>query len=522
MDTIPTARRRRTPIVAATAASAAAAILLIAPPGAVAIPPGGPLENPGSATLTVEQPIVAPGATVAFHGSGFDPGEVVSVKLDDGLVLPAAPVAGADVFARVTADPDGDIDGALDLATVAAADAAEVQSGKHHLRLLSGTPRSIHADFAVSATLPTAQIGAAGTTAVVGPPADQLLQGVGPGGGDLPWSGIPRLAAGSLVPYRLSGFAPGVTLSVKVNDGAVSDPSLTRDVWARVTPDAAGEASGTLALPTTTPGTYWLRFLAAGRSVIAPYAVVATGARALGTAATVAPGAALALSGSGLVREPADYANGEGQTLVSRLDGSGPALTATAAEDGSLSASLPIPAETATGDHTLVTWSGFARQNDYPQAVYATPFAVAPAQTGPGEQPPVEQPPAGGGGQPGAGDPPRRTTPAKPAAVVSKALKAKRAALALVLAPGTTKTRATIVVRTNAKVALERGAKRRIVVVAQLRRVLLDPAKRRVTVRVPLTKAGRALLRAHARLRVKVRVAPAKGRAVVRVVTVRR
>jgi hypothetical protein len=159
---------------ARTAAVALTALALLAPAAAQAVPPGGPVETPLGATVTITSATVVPGGTVTFSGAGYDPGERVSIKVDDGKVRTAG---GGDVFAIVDAGADGTLAGTVDLSTAAPANAEALKSGTHSLRLLSTAvagARSIHGDFVVQAPA-----GAGGGGTGGGPGAD----GTGAGGG---------------------------------------------------------------------------------------------------------------------------------------------------------------------------------------------------------------------------------------------------------------------------------------------------------------------------------------------------
>jgi hypothetical protein len=65
--------RARRPLMMASIAVAAVA----GPAVALAVPPGGPVENPLGATVTVASATVAAGGTVTFTGAGYDAAEHV-------------------------------------------------------------------------------------------------------------------------------------------------------------------------------------------------------------------------------------------------------------------------------------------------------------------------------------------------------------------------------------------------------------------------------------------------------------
>ncbi|MGD9695307.1 MAG: hypothetical protein AB7V42_06565 [Thermoleophilia bacterium] len=385
-----------------------------------AIPPGGPVENRNGASVAIDQRVVAPvadgGGQIAFSGTGFAPDQVLWVKVDDGLVLPdparrPAPPAGSnhtpDSFLVVKADGTGAIAGTVDLSDTRDEDAGLVGPGVHRLRFLGNSPQaySIHADVlvAANATLPVAQVGAPPGAAAVGPGAALPVTYLG---ADHLYDDIPRLVAGSVVPYRVAGFAPDSTVSVKLNDGAIAPPGVANGVWATFTTDGAGAASGLLpAIPTGTPGSYWLRFLQPGRSVYAPFAVVANdGGRDVSVGTTpVAPGAVVPFSTANLVRSPADYwptPATNGQSLSVQLDGAGTPQAYVANDGGSpgtgsVAAGFALPADVAPGAHELVFWTGFTAQSDGPQAVFVRPFTVASAGSGAPTGPAGPQPDPG-------------------------------------------------------------------------------------------------------------------------------
>jgi len=134
---------------------------VLGPVAAVAVPPGGAVENPLGGSVTLQPTTVPAGATLTFAGQGYEPAERVTIKLDDGAILNAA---GSDVFATGDAVGDGTFSGLVDLSTVGSASTAAMSTGIHNVRLLSSSPkgaRSIHVDFEITA----ASGGAPGTGA---------------------------------------------------------------------------------------------------------------------------------------------------------------------------------------------------------------------------------------------------------------------------------------------------------------------------------------------------------------------
>jgi hypothetical protein len=131
--------------------------VLSLPAAAVAVPPGGPAENPGNppATVTVVTPAVQAGGRVAFTGTGFLNGngspQKVYVKFDDH---------GDNGIGPFVAAADGTLKGSVALSDPEApADIADARQD-HWLRFLAGPsgkypdngpPRSLKAAFRVVA-----------------------------------------------------------------------------------------------------------------------------------------------------------------------------------------------------------------------------------------------------------------------------------------------------------------------------------------------------------------------------------
>jgi hypothetical protein len=595
-----------------TGLACAALLTLLLPATAAAIPPGGPTERRDGATVTITPKLVAPGGDVTFTGAGFGAGTVVSVKLDDGLLLPTTPAAGADVFQTVTASGSGEISGTLDLDAVRPADRAAVQDGAHRLRLLSSAPaHSVHADFAVTALPAGPPEVPNGAAALLGPPADQLLDFPFAGDPDLAYPDVPRLVAGSVVPYRFSGFLAGQAVTLKQGDGATVVSTAA---------DGAGGGHGYAAADTTLPGTSWLRFLAGpapdNHSIRAPYAVVPNDGRDVTASLHAVPGGAVAFTTTGLVRSPADYIPlaGTGQTLEARLGDAAP-VKVTAAGSGVATGLVPVAPGTPPGLYDVLFSVGFAVQNDFPQAAFvrkvlvdaelpAATAALGAAEAQAGTSVPVTLAgfarSAGGGQQVAvaidggpalacvdtdvqggagpaiavpaalaagahtvrfrAGDgcvaggavtqaPAREVTapltvaaapspgpsttltqpttpaaPTKPSAVKkpaigSAALKARGGRVTLVLRPGSRTTKATVVVRTRAKLRL--GGRARVLTLAR-RTLTLRAGGKALSASLTLSRDGRALLERRASVAVQIRVTPVAGVPVSRNVTLRR
>lgn len=535
-------RSRRLGAAAVALLATLLAALFAAP--AMALPPGGPNETRNGATLRVNPTFVTPGGTVAFSGQGFTPGEVLVVKVDDGdvkpTVVPPTPPGGVpnatDGFAWVTADSEGAVQGTLNLADTSANDQAKVASGKHHIRLISGAPRSIHADFAVHPAGPAQST--LNADVAVAPAADQPVSWGDRG----TFVDIAELVPGSLIPYRIKGFGPNQVVGVKVDDQNLLSAGIPGGVWTTIQTDANGAASGLLTLPDTlgtprvdtiTPtsphgdGSHWLRFLggslenAAGekgpsRSVVAAYAIDASAsARTVDVGAAAQRGRTLSLSGTGLLKRFFYLSNtpgntGDGQTVTARLDGTGTPFDVRANNDGTLSGALPIPADTALGTHTIDLYVGFRAGSDFPQAVYRRTFEVTEFVA----DPTVGNPPLTGIDPPGLlpvpGSPTRPVpapAPERAARVASTSLKAAKNRIALELSRGSVVRKVAVTVRTKAKVRI--GKRTKVVTLAKATStVKAGTAKQSTTLKLKLTAEGRALLKRVTKVRVVVRVAP--------------
>jgi hypothetical protein len=537
----------------------ATALLLVLAAGvwatvALAIPPGGPRENrPAGWVVSLDRKVVPsddatytnPGK-VTFTVSGVPVGTVLNAKIDDGLVLPAAPEAGTDVFKVVTVPEGGAATGTIDLATAKEEFRNALRTGRHNVRLV-GSGYSFRLDFVVrkDATINLAAGigGSPGRTAVVGPGPDQPLAWTNLTG---PYAFFPQLTVGSLIPYYAAGFAPGQVVRVQVDDGLPNPSPITGQpgtVWAVLRADADGAVRGLFDFPPVTgtggQGSHWLRFLTGATeggtagSQYAPFAVKApTSTRVLDVAASAQRGRALTFSGTGFVREPADYTPiaGTGQTLTARVDGTGPPIDVLADGAGVVSGSVPIPADTPKGVHKLVVYQGFRTESDYPEAVYERSFEVTefvpdPVVTTPTETTPVVTTPTT--------TTPTTTTPVTPptttpkprsAKVASTKLKAtKTGRVSLSIARPSVTTKATVSVKTKSKVRAPGAKRKAIVTLVKAKSLTLKAgtAKGRTTVSLTLTKTARALLKRSGSLKVVVRVTPKGGKPFTKTLTLR-
>lgn len=547
--TRPTPRRRplRTVLSGVVASALAVGAALAAAPAASAVVPTGVVTDyPSGAQLTVDRTFVPPagdGAAtdpgiVGFSGAGYDPGEVLVVRVDGGKVLPetAPPVPpGGDPaleggFAWVTADGDGRISGTVDLADARPADQDELASGKHELRvqssswfdLLPGNPatavrRSLHVDFAVrSGPVPNADFAA---DVKIGP-------GLWHGGSWLyrvpfvPYSGIPKLTSNSSIPYRVAGFGPHQRVAVKVDDTDLPAGSQPDGAWAVIETDASGSAAGVLDLRglAMEPGAHWLRFVAGSpalgggpvRSVVAAYAVIddRSSPRSVGVAPTVQRGRSLLVSGTGLLREPffrqGRPASMHGQSLRARLKGTNEQILEQADEAGALGAWLPIPADTPLGPQTVEIFVGFYASNDFPQLAIERQIVVTDAPAPPQ-------------------DPPAKPVVRWPALTGSARVKvSKQHRFGLRLKRGSKRVKTTVTVRTASKYRTGASKKRRTVTVAPKRTLTVPAGSGTTKLTLRLTSRARTLLRQRKSLRVDVRVAPQGGKATTKRITLRR
>jgi hypothetical protein len=547
--TTPTRSRRplRSVLSGAVASALAVGVALGAAPGASAVLHAGVVTDyPGSAQLAVERTFVPPagdGAAtdpgiVGFSGTGYNPGEVLVVRVDDGKVLPetAPPVPpGGDPaleggFTWVTADDEGRIAGTVDLAHARPADRDELATGKHELRvqssswmnLLPGNPagavrRSLHVDFAVrSGPVPNADVA---KDVKIGP-------GLWHGGSWLyrvpfvPYSGIPKLTNNSSIPYRIAGFGPHQRVAVKVDDTDLPAGSQPDGAWAVIETDASGSAAGVLDLRglAMEPGAHWLRFVSGSpalgggpvRSVVAAYAVIddRSSPRSVGVAPTVQRGRSLLVSGTGLLREPffrQDRPESmHGQSLRARLKGTNEHLLEQADQAGSLGAWLPIPADTPLGPQTVEIFVGFYATNDFPQLAIERQIVVTDAPRGPHE-------------------PPAKPVVRWPALTGSTRVKvSKQHRFGLRLKRGSKRVKTTVTVRTASKYRTGASKKRRAVTVAPKRTLTVPAGNGTTKLTLRLTSRARTLLRQRKSLRVDVRVAPQGGKASTKRITLRR
>ncbi|MDO4791120.1 MAG: hypothetical protein Q3999_01390 [Buchananella hordeovulneris] len=116
-------------------AAGLALLLSLAP--AWALPPGGAGDSTEGTDSSVT-PSVQAGGTIGFSLTGFPPGEVVYIKIDDGALAGGdASVQGQGVVHSQVIGPDGTVAGSFVLPSY-------VPAGQHWLRFLASQPRQGH------------------------------------------------------------------------------------------------------------------------------------------------------------------------------------------------------------------------------------------------------------------------------------------------------------------------------------------------------------------------------------------
>ncbi|WP_157108976.1 hypothetical protein [Corynebacterium aquilae] len=117
-------------VAALTCAVGCAAAFALTGPDAAAIPPGGPRSNTPGTDSDISPTTLEPCDTISFSVTGYPAGEVVYIKIDDGIGYGDVTKQGSGVIHRQTADASGTADGSLDLP-------CGIQPGEHWLRFLS-------------------------------------------------------------------------------------------------------------------------------------------------------------------------------------------------------------------------------------------------------------------------------------------------------------------------------------------------------------------------------------------------
>jgi hypothetical protein len=196
-------------LLVATAALAAGGLTATA----LAVPPGGPIESPLGATVTLAQTTVPATGVVTASAIGYDPAEHVSLKVDDGAIKDTH---NNDVLGTVDAAPDGTFTTTVDLARIA----PPLGAGTHNVRLLSSAAagaRSIHVDFTVPGAATPAPTTPAPTTPTTTTEAPAVA--VAPS-----IASTALRAAGGQVAVRLRGGSAGLaaTVGLRTRAGAIA------------------------------------------------------------------------------------------------------------------------------------------------------------------------------------------------------------------------------------------------------------------------------------------------------------
>jgi hypothetical protein len=425
-----------------------------------------PVTVTGAPAATLDTPAVRPGGRVAVTLDGFvgiaGTGQKVALKLEP-----------EPVGACVTTTVDGD-------GVASAGVPASLAPGTYTLRVLAGTScvaggtqddlpgRMVPLSVTVDAAAPAATVPAKGSI-----------------GGAIAVTGS-GFGASEAVTARLDGVATGATITTKP-DGTLSASVLV----------PAG----------TAPGTHLVTLRSATGGAAATFAAVPAPAGAV-TRAKVTAGGELAFTFSGFV-----LGDGSGGQKVAVKVDSGDTLACVQADAGGDGAgTITVPAATTLGAHTLRLLAGTA-------CVQGGGVAEAPGRSvGVALTVVAADAPAGGGGTGAAGTPapapvllPPGTPagPPPPATVVPTAPKPRTAKLkdgklVLTLAGGTAQ-RVAVTVTTPGRVRLTRTGRAKVVTLARA------TVTRAGTVRLALTRDGKALLKRKGKMKVKVRIAPSAG-----------
>jgi hypothetical protein len=246
---------RLRPLLAAPLALAAGGLTATA----LAVPPGGPVENPLGASVTLATPAVAYDGTVTVSGSGYDPAEHVSLKVDDGAARDAS---RNDVLQTVDAAGDGTFTTTVDLSRIVPA----LGNGRHDVRLLSAAAagaRSIHVDFTATgapATAPAPSSAPTGSTPTATTPTTTTGTPVSATAPSIASTALRATRAGT-VALRLRGGSAGLKATVSVRTRSGRGVALTRALEVSVRADATK--------------TYKLKLTAAGRRQVRRHARLA-------------------------------------------------------------------------------------------------------------------------------------------------------------------------------------------------------------------------------------------------------
>jgi hypothetical protein len=214
----------------ALALAAVVAALLLAGGPAAAIPSGGASPDTPGTDATTTPKSLQPGQTLSYRVSGFPAGEIVYLKIDDGLFCSQSGVHGACVVAQQRIPASGTVTGSLVLPS-------DLEAGKHWLRFLAS--EEVYADDgAYEGTKGYTARGRSDFTVVAAGPSSPGSSGAG--------SGTQPSAAAS----------PSAVPTATATTGAVpSDtPSAIAGGTLSVSPSAAPVTSGA-ALPQDTTDT---------------------------------------------------------------------------------------------------------------------------------------------------------------------------------------------------------------------------------------------------------------------------
>ncbi len=426
------------------------------------------LTNPAGAFQpgTTFRPGSSPGGPVPVQvtpqGRDFDPSEAVTVKLD-----------GVPLATSITTDAAGDFPASARVPIPVA-----TLPGPHTLEFSTST---ITASSPITITAPP--------TATLDTPA------VRPGG---------RFA------FHFGGFigvgGSGQKVAVVVNEV----------VLACLQADVTGSATGTAILPASTAiGTTPVGFAAGtscggptspvndlpGSRVAPPLSVSATAPSASADASAVV-GSALGVSGEGFEA---------GAPVAVKLDGVALASSLSVGADGRFAGQLSLPASTSPGERTLLFTAGSTSAVTVFTATSPPPPPPPPPAVVPAPPPPPAVPP-----------PPPPVAPPVSPRVASAKVVTKGKELRLTLSTGTA-TRATATVKTAKKVRIGgKGSRARIVTMTRSRTFALVPGRAAATVKLTLTADGRKALRKLRSVKVIVRLAPSRGAATTKTLTIKR
>jgi hypothetical protein len=419
-----------------------------------------PVTVTGAPAATLDTPTVRPGGRVAVTLDGFvgiaGTGQKVALKLEP-----------EPVGACLTTTTDGD-------GVISAAVPASFTAGTYTLRVLAGTSC---VQGGTQDDLPGRMVPLTVTVAA-----------------DAPAAKVPAIgSAGSAIAVTGSGFGATEAVTARL-DGAVAGATITTK--------ADGTLSAAVLAPAgTTPGTHLLTLRSATGGAAATFVAVPAPAGTV-TTAKVTPGGELAFTFTGFV-----LGDGTGGQKVAVKVDSGDTLACVQADgNGDGAGTITVPAATTLGAHTLRLLGGTAciqggALSQAPGRSLGVPMTVvaADAPTGGGDGPPAPTP-ATPVTLPGPGTPPT----VAPTAPRPRTATFKNGKLVLTLSGGTA-TQVLVTVTTTAKVRLTPRGKAKVLTVARA------TVTRAGTIRLTLTRDGRALVKRKGKVKVKVRIAPSSG-----------